>query len=59
VTARGRATAVIAGLLLAAVGIVAESRVVASFALGATLVLLPAAVFMDLVRGDPRRGLEP
>jgi hypothetical protein len=27
--------------------------VVATFALGATLVLVPAAVFMDLLRGDP------
>jgi hypothetical protein len=50
-THRAPKTAVIAGLLLAAVGIVAESQVVATFALGATLVLLPAAVFTDLLRG--------
>ena len=50
-TARAPTTAVIAGLLLAALGIVAESGVVATVALGATLVLLPAALFMALVRG--------
>jgi hypothetical protein len=56
-TARGTTTAVIAGLLFAALGIVAESGVVATVALGATLVLLPAAVFMELVRrGAPTRA---
>jgi hypothetical protein len=48
---RGPKIAVIAALLLAALGIVAESQVVAVFGLGAMLVLLPAAVFMDLVPG--------
>jgi hypothetical protein len=42
---------VIAGLLLAALGLVVESPVVATLALGGTLVLLPAAVLMELVRG--------
>jgi hypothetical protein len=51
VTRRGPTIAVIAGLLLAGLGIVAESPVVATFALGMTLVLLPAAVFIDLLRG--------
>jgi hypothetical protein len=57
-TPRGTTTAVIAGLLLAALGIVAESGVVAAVALGATLVLLPAAVLMELVRGGaPTRAV--
>ena len=51
-TRRGPTIAVIAGLLLTALGIVAESQVVATVALGAALVLLPAAVFMELVRGS-------
>jgi hypothetical protein len=54
VTRRGPTIAVIAGLLLAALGIVAESQVVASIAVGATLVLLPTAVFMDLARGGAK-----
>jgi uncharacterized protein (DUF2384 family) len=60
--ARAPTTAVIVGLLLAAVGLVAESRVVATSALGAMLVLLPAAAFMELFRGGApttRGGLEP
>jgi len=48
---RAATTAWIAGLLVAALGIVAESRAIATVALTATLLLLPAAVFKDLVRG--------
>jgi hypothetical protein len=38
-------------LLFAAFAVAAESRVIGTVALGVTLALLPAAVYMDLVRG--------
>ena len=50
-TAPGIRTAFMASLLFAALGVAAESRVVGTVALGLTLVLLPAAVFTDLIRG--------
>jgi hypothetical protein len=50
-TARGPTAAVIAGLLLAALGLVVESQVVSAIALGAALVLVPAGVLMELLRG--------
>jgi hypothetical protein len=48
---RGPTAAVIAGLLLGALALIVESQAVSTLALGATLVLLPAAVVMELVRG--------
>jgi hypothetical protein len=51
VTARGPTAAVIAGLLLAALALIVESQVVSTLALGGMLVLLPAGVLMELVRG--------
>jgi hypothetical protein len=56
-TTPGLRTAVMAPRLVAALAVAAESRVVGTVALGLTLVLLPAAVFTDLIRGGAATGV--
>ncbi len=48
---RGAKTAVIAGLVAGVVALVGEPPAVGNVALGAALVLLPVALFLEVVRG--------
>src|SRR5918996_5160 len=55
--ARGAKVAVLAGLVAGGVALAAESQLVTTVALGATLVLLPAALLIELVwRGNLTRA---